>query len=68
MNGLVPAGFNRGLSEASDEGVVWQANDQPHRVVKVVYIDKVTMKDGNGRTYQMERPRVEYILVPAKID
>lgn len=65
---LVPAGFNRGLSEARDEGVIWPTNEQAQRVVKVVYLDRVTLKDGAGKTYQVEQPRVEYILVPAKTD
>lgn len=65
---LIPAGINRGLSEASDEGFIWQSNQQPHRVLKFVYKDKGTFKDAYGRTYQVERPRVEYILVPAKTD
>lgn len=62
---LIPAGFNSGLSEAVDQGVIWQPDQQPHRVLKVVYKDCVTLKDANGGTYQVERPRVEYILVPA---
>lgn len=65
---FIPAGFNRGLTEARDEGVVWQANTQPHRVLKVVYTERVTLKDAAGRNYQIEQPRVEYILVPAKSD
>jgi hypothetical protein len=65
---FIPAGFNRGLTEARDEGVVWQSNTQPHRVLKVVYTDSVTLKDAAGRHYQLEQPRVEYILVPAKSD
>ncbi len=65
---LIPAAFNRGLSEASDQGVVWNADKQPHRVVRVVYKERVTLKDATGRTYQVEQPRVEYILVPAKTD
>lgn len=65
---LIPAGFNRGLKEASDEGVIWQSSQQPHRVLKVVYQDRVTLKDSSGKTYQVEQPRVEYILVPAKTD
>jgi hypothetical protein len=65
---LVPAGFRRGLSEASDQGVIWRSADQAHRVLKVVYKDSVTMRDAEGRIYQMEEPRVEYILVPARID
>jgi hypothetical protein len=63
---LVPAAFNRGLSQASDEGILMPSNNQPHRVLKVVYRDRVTLKDAQGRTYQVEQPRVEYILVPAK--
>lgn len=65
---LIPAGFNRGLSEASDEGVVWQSDNTPQRLLKVVYKERVTLKGQQGRTYQVEQPRVEYILVPAKTD
>jgi hypothetical protein len=65
---LVPAGFNTGIREASDQGVVWQPNSTPHRVLKVVSMDKVTYKDESGRTYQIEKPRVDYILVPDKAD
>lgn len=65
---LIPAGFNRGLSEASDEGVIWQSNQPPHRVLKMIYKEQVTLKDANGRVYQIEQPRVEYILVPTKND
>ncbi len=62
---LVPAGFGRNLKEASDQGLVWQSSQRPHRVLKVVYQDRVTLKDASGRTYEVEQPRVEYILVPA---
>jgi hypothetical protein len=65
---LTPASFNRGLSEVHDEGVVWKSNNQPHTVVRVVYKDMITLKDANGRTIQVEKPRVEYMLVPAKTD
>jgi hypothetical protein len=65
---FIPAGFNRGLSEVRDEGIVWKANKQPHNVVRVVYKDKITLKDANGRTVEVEQPRVEYMLVPAKTD
>ena len=65
---LIPAGFNRNLAEARDEGVIWQSNNQPHRVLKVVYMERVTLKDASGRTYQVDKPRIEYILVPADND
>ncbi len=66
--GFVPAGFNRDLSEVHDEGVIWKSNNQPHSVVRVVYKDLVTLKDAHGRTVQVEQPRIEYMLVPAKAD
>lgn len=65
---LVPAGYRRGLSEAKDEGIVWQPQYGPHRRLKLVYRELVTLRDASGRVYQVERPRVEYVLVPAKID
>lgn len=65
---LLPAGYSRDLSEASDQGVVWQNRNRPHRVVRVVYTDHITLKDAQGRKYEIEKPRVEYVLVPARTD
>ncbi|MFZ9941675.1 MAG: hypothetical protein ACO3F7_05940 [Luteolibacter sp.] len=65
---LTPASFKRGLTAASDEGVVWQAKQGPHRVLKFTYQDCATLRDDKGRTYEVEQPRVEYLFVPAKTD
>ena len=65
---FAPAAFNTGLSHASDEGVLWQAKDRPQRVVKVVYWDRVTLVNPEGKKIEYEKPRIEYILVPEKID
>lgn len=65
---FVPASFNRGLSEVHDEGVIWKSNTEPQRVVRVVYMDHITLKDASGRTFEVKQPRVEYMLVPAKTD
>ena len=65
---LVPAAFDRGVSEVHDAGIVWQTDTQPKSVVRVIYKDKMTLKDDRGRTFQVEQPRVEYLLVPARTD
>ena len=65
---LIPAQFSRKLTEATDEGIIWQDDQQPQRVVKVVYQDRVTMKDTDGQTYEVEQPRVEYYILPAQSD
>lgn len=65
---LIPAGFNRELSEAHDEGFVWRSNKEAQHVLRVVYKERMTLKDPDGKTYQIEQPRVEYILLPEKSD
>ena len=65
---LVPATFSRDFTEATDEGIIWHDDQKPHRVVKVVYQDRVTMKDANGNTYEVEQPRVEYYMIPTESD
>ena len=47
---------------------MWQTDTQPKSVVRVIYKDKMTLKDDRGRTFQVEQPRVEYLLVPARTD
>ncbi|MBC8127459.1 MAG: hypothetical protein H8M99_10005 [Gloeobacteraceae cyanobacterium ES-bin-144] len=65
-NGFIPASFNRNLREASDQGVVWKSNTQPQQVLKFIYMEKKTYKNADGRTIEIEQPRVHYYLVPAK--
>jgi len=65
---FIPAGFNRGLGDATDEGVLWHDPAKPHRVVRVTYLDRVTFKNAEGKTVEAVQPRTEYILVPEKMD
>ncbi|WP_367873313.1 hypothetical protein [Luteolibacter sp. Populi] len=57
-----------GLQEASDQGVSWQKDGRPMRVVRVRYLDKVQFTDTDGKLVEMEVPREELMLVPEKID
>jgi len=63
-----PASYGRNLSETRDEGVIWRGKNQPHRVWRLTFTDKVTMTNGKGETYQEERPRYEFVIIPEKID
>ena len=65
---FVPATYNRGLTAVHDEGVIWSSNNEPQRVVRVIYKECITLKDADGRTLEVEQPRVEYLLVPDKTD
>lgn len=65
--GFVPAGYGNKLQTASDEGVIWKDN-RPHRMVRVVYNERASFINSEGKRVEVEQPRVEYILVPEKID
>lgn len=65
---FVPASFNSGVQDASDLGVMWAERSRPMRVVKVVYLDQVKLLNEQGEEVVVEVPRVEYLLVPEKID
>ncbi|MBX3742433.1 MAG: hypothetical protein KF712_15715 [Akkermansiaceae bacterium] len=60
--------MNTGFSDAKDEGVAWHQSGTPHRVLKLTYIDKVTLRNAEGKTVVVEQPRTEYIFVPEKMD
>lgn len=64
---FIPAGYNRNLSEARSEGVIWR-NREPHRIVRIVYTERVTLNNSKGERIELEQPRVEYVIVPAEVD
>lgn len=64
----LPAGFDSRVRQANDQGVIWTSPSAGHRVVQVIYNDRVTVMDQDGRLYPVERPRVEYLLLPEEID
>ena len=65
---FVPASFNSGVRDTSDLGVVWPERSRPMRVVKVVYRDQVKLLNEQGEEVVVEVPRVEFLVVPEKID
>jgi hypothetical protein len=65
---IAPAGFHAGPSETRDEGVIWRGKNQPHRVLRLTYMDQVLSKDASGNPVSEQRPRVEYLIIPEKID
>jgi len=65
---FVPASFNRGLSAVHDEGIVWKDNKQPQRLLRFVYMEKMTYKDANGRIVEVEQPKALYRLLPENTD
>jgi len=67
LNNFTPASYNRNLNEARSQGVIWR-DSEPQRIIRVVYTERVTLNNSKGETVEVERPRIEYILLPAKVD
>lgn len=64
---IVPAGFNRGVQSAQDQGVIWNGG-RGSRVVRVEYLDKAVIKQKDGKQIEVQQPRVEYLVVPENVD
>jgi len=65
---FVPASTHTGVQDAQDEGVVWNQQGAPIRMVKVTYMETVKLKDKDGKMVEVRRPREGYIAVPEKVD
>lgn len=60
--------YNRNLTETSDEGVFWHTENQPYRVYRQSYTDRVTQENAAGETIERKQPHIEHVLIPEKID
>ena len=47
---------------------MWTNDGKPVRMVRVIYMDKAKYRNPQGEIIEVERPRVEYLMVPEKID
>lgn len=63
-----PAGFESDVSDTRDLGRMWNGGPRAMRVVQVVYTDKVTFLNAEGEEVTIERPRVEYVMMPQEVD
>lgn len=62
------ASFDTSLRETKDEGVIWSSAFQPQRIMRFTYSDEVTVENEDGQMVQVKQPRVEYVIIPEKVD
>ncbi|TAG08583.1 MAG: hypothetical protein EAZ42_10050 [Verrucomicrobia bacterium] len=67
-SGIQPASYQSNVQEIHDDGVYWKSNSQPHQVLRLTHLERMTLNQENGRTVEVEQPRVQYLLVPARTD
>ncbi len=67
-NNFEAVGATQQLTNAFDEGIVYNDDEQMLRQFRYQFVDTVTMKNAiNGSLYSMAVPREEVILVPVAI-
>jgi hypothetical protein len=67
-SGVVPASVKSRIGSVRDEGVVWPVPGKAMRKIRVTYLDVVRARDDQGRTVEATIPRVQYVLVPERVD
>jgi hypothetical protein len=67
-NGIVATSYGTGIEQASDEGVIWTDHQQPRRVLRFEYQDRVLVRDQNGVDRMLFIPREEVLVLPEKVD
>ena len=65
---IAAASFDTSLRETRDEGVRWSSAFQPQRIMRFTYTDEVTVLNDSGEEVQVKRPRIEYVIVPERVD
>lgn len=63
---LVPDALSHKVTNTSDNGVVMTRDNTPHRCIRVDYVDRIKMQDDQGREIEIERPGVDFMLLPVE--
>ena len=65
---FMPAAFDSTVRDTKNLGLMWDRNDSPMRVIKVIYMDTGNYINENGEEVVVKVPRVEYMLLPEDLD
>ena len=48
----------------ADRGIVMSGNEMPHRCIRLDGMETIKLEDENGREVTIDRPSVQYVLIP----
>ncbi|MGJ8658037.1 MAG: hypothetical protein ACSHX6_16435 [Akkermansiaceae bacterium] len=60
--------LSRNITHASNEGITYAGkNEEPFKVLRIEYTEKVTTHDKDGKPVVTEKPCVEHVLIPIPV-
>ena len=63
---LVPDSLSHKVTHTSDAGVIMSHDNIPHRSIRIDYVDGIKVLDEDGREIEINRPGVQYMLIPVE--
>ncbi|NWK54279.1 hypothetical protein HW115_01555 [Verrucomicrobiaceae bacterium N1E253] len=63
---LKPDTYSHKVTHTSDSGVIMTRDNVPHRCIRVEYIDRIKVKDDDGREIEIKSPGVDFMLIPVE--
>lgn len=63
---LVPNSLSHNVTHTSDAGVLMSRDNIPHRSIRIDYVDRVIVLSEDGREIEINRPGVQYMLIPVQ--
>lgn len=63
---VVPDSLSHNVTQTSDAGILMTRDNVPHRSIRIDYIDRIKVLDEDGREIEINRPGVQYMLIPVQ--
>lgn len=63
---LVPGSLRHQVTSTTDQGVIMAGDNTPHRCIRVDYVDRIKVQDEEGREIEINRPGVDFMLIPVE--
>ena len=63
---IVPNSLSHKVTHTSDAGVLMSRDNIPHRRIRIDYVDQVKILRLDGREIEIDRPGVQYMLIPVE--
>ena len=61
---LVPDALSSRVVNTTDRGIVMTENHTPHRCIRLDSMQRIKIEDEDGREITIDRPSVQYVLIP----